>query len=499
MNPQTRRPPFVTPVEGWRRTTYAHERSRNTPAPKHARQNKENGVPEDTQAFDYRRETLLTAIERTREIISDKYNSHYATITNLRSLIKYGSGYRTVKINAYQDEQHPINLPAIVRTSIAVAANNTRLIEYYDPKTSRIREAKPSTVLKFINRISAAEIPDEAIQTIATVLGEQLPTRYGYEFELISGQAIIDLYGRTPYTCMTSSASLKFYANNEPNIQAVRITKDGFTIGRAILWNLTDDRKYLDRIYPASGPHVDLLNKYAKENEWISRQSTSAEIPARTIERLEKANLITVALNAPDPQDNSAHSMGAFPYQDSFKWMKHSPDLTQAMLRFSPRAGWLRIGYTTQYRNHFYCPLLRGWVNEEAVVNARVLDENLNFRAETRFSRDILRRTHTLIRWPKEPGVRLQQTRAYAPNEYLDSIVLDQITGSHFLKQHAVTTPDGQYIFTEDALHMHDDTYLRSSEHLRNVAMLPNGRFILRDNATYNAEAREWQPKGNHE
>jgi hypothetical protein len=176
--------------------------------------------------------------------------------------------------------------------------------------------------------------------------------------------------------------------------------------------------------------------------------------------------------------------------------MKHSPDLQQAMLRFTPRAGWVAIGHVDRYHNLFYCPLLRGWVNQDATVNARVLNDDLTFRAETQFSRDVLRRTHTLIRWPKQPGARIQHTRAYISNDFLDDIVIDDMTGARFLKQHAVTTPDGSYVFHEDALPMHDGTHLRSSEHLRNVAMLPDGKFILRDEADYDPDSRAWTPKG---
>ena len=454
----------------------------------------------EAPSFDFRRETLHETIHRTAAIINEKYAGHYNHMANVRSLTKYGNGYR-LEAGDTPDEQtqHPIHLNDTVRRSLAVSDTDNRLIDFLDPKTGRIRAAKPSTFLKFLNRLTTAGIPDESIQIIATVIGEQLPTKYGYDFTIVDGEAIRALYTGTSYTCMTNSVSLNFYVNNAPELQAVRITKDGALIGRAILWPLHDGRKYLDRVYPSSGPHLTLLSKKAKEEGWVERGTASAEITPAAHERLAKENLITIPLTAPAAGDVSAHSMGAFPYQDTFRWMKHSPNLTQAMLRFESRAGWLGIGHVTRYARHYYCPLLRGWVNEDALVNARVLDNDLSFRAETRFSRDILRRTHTLVRWPKEQGVRIQNTRAYVPNEFMADILIDTITGSHFLRQHAVTTKTGEHIFIEDALAMHDGTHLRSSEHLRDVAMLPNGRFILRDEATYNQDTREWQPKGNHE
>lgn len=431
-----------------------------------------------------RREALLEALNQTatkvtasRTISYEQQRDDRVTANELMYLVRDG----------YVHNRPYTPIPLSVYRSSATGEEDLRLIEYEDPKTQRLKAVRPATFLKFIARTANCPAREEQIGRIATILGEVLPTRYGFDFELISGPDIIDLYARTPHTCMTASPSLSFYVCNAPLIRAIRIMKEGGVFGRAILWPLTNDRYYVDRVYPSSGPHITKFLEYVQEQGWLIRVDHGPAVPD-----LSGLDLVTVPLMPEDDGDRSAHSRGGFPYMDSFAHMKHAPDFSRVMLRYTSARGWLSIGGRSNYASFAYCPLVRGWVWEREMTNARVLLTEDSFRPETRFHQSTLARTHTPIRY-RMPGALFNGLRVYAPKEWAERFVM-LIGGSLALRQHTVMA-GGKPYFIDDTLPMHNGTYLPLQENLRYVAQLPNGLFVLRDDATYNPDTREWSLK----
>lgn len=392
-----------------------------------------------------------------------------------------------------------IHIDERLRNSLAVAAEDPRKIEYIRlSQPDRLKTGKPSTVFKYVAMQTGIEYTPDDVNTLSTVVGELLPTRYGFDIEIVEGQDIIDLYARTMHTCMTSSASLNFYARNAPNIRALRVMRDGQPFGRAILWSLKNGSCFVDRIYPSDGAHINEISELARQNNWLMRYSQSAAIRHESLKDVN--NIITVPLLAQSDTERSVHSRGGFPYMDTLVYMKHSPDKAQVMLAVKHRPGWVSIqANANAYRDMAYCPLLRGWEINANMTKALVIAEDGTFRPETRFSLTLLNRTHTLIRYPKnvlkERGG--QFTRVYISNDA--NIPLGSINGVNALQEHIVTTRAGGRVFIDDALEMHDGTYLPSSTNLRHVALLPTGRFVLRDDAVYDTETRTWTLKGDHD
>ena len=388
---------------------------------------------------------------------------------------------------------HPTYRQRALANSIEVSINNPQHLTYYDLKNDQLRHAKPYTVMRYLNRHLDLNLTDETLQICATIYGDHALKTDAFTFNIIEGDLIKDLYSNTPHTCMTGSASLNFYAENAPNIQAVHIQRGTDTIGRAILWTLIDDRRFLDRIYPSQGHHVPLLIKHAKRQGWITRVDHGASIGAPARDIITRENPITTVLKTARDDRHTTHAMGGFPYQDTFRLMKHSPNKTEVMLRYTPTPGWVTIGYVDQqYRNLVYCPLLAGWEHSANMQYGIVLDERGDFRPETRFSGAYLRRTHEIIRWPKAqtPPTRVL-SRVYASTKD-HNIVQDEYRGYKCLEEHSVKDADGKIIFMDDAVEMHDGTY----QHINNLvhlARLPNGVFVNRRDATYDQETREWR------
>ena len=389
-----------------------------------------------------------------------------------------------------------VNSPTRLSESIQISSRNPRQLEYYHLSTNRIQHAKPFTVFKYIARQAPhLGLQTEYLSLIATVYGDFVSDGHAYTFELVTGNDIKDLYDATQHTCMTRSPSLAFYTRNRDRIHAVHIKRRNQTIGRAILWTLTKDRYFLDRIYPNQGHHIHLLREHAEQEGWITRPGDSASLDYSNIIEFTEEHVITIPLLPANDSERSAHSAGGFPFQDTLRYMKHSPDFSQVMLRFSAAIGWVQIGaMNRQYQNQAYCPLLRGWAPESSFTTTHVLNPDGTFRPETRFLIDVLRRTHTLVRWPKSaprPPDGNFIYRAYAPN---DSDIVTTHNGAQCLRQHAVPGPRGTFIFADEALPMHDGTYATQRD-LVHLARLPNGLFIRRDEATYDLDTREWSPK----
>lgn len=109
-------------------------------------------------------------------------------------------------------------------------------------------------------------------------------------FEVVSGSDIHYWYNYDNYyqrsgslgsSCMASARAswLEIYTANPEQCSMVIFKSPEDTdkiVGRALLWTLTDGKKFMDRIYTINDSDVQLFREYAKENGWYAKYHNSS-------------------------------------------------------------------------------------------------------------------------------------------------------------------------------------------------------------------------------
>lgn len=136
---------------------------------------------------------------------------------------------------------------------------------------------------------------------------------YNYEFEIVSGNDIIEAYDNGPESCMAGASFngisfLQWYADNPDRIRLLKILRNGEYIGRALIWKTDCGATVLDRIYPSDqGPHIAAAICYADDQGWDYRTNHHC---ADAITAHRKIYQCTLPANR--------HNL--YPYIDSFKY-----------------------------------------------------------------------------------------------------------------------------------------------------------------------------------
>lgn len=92
---------------------------------------------------------------------------------------------------------------------------------------------------------------------------------------------------------------------------------DSLIVGRALLWTLSDGKKFMDRIYTIKDSDVQLFRDWAKENGWYSKQYNSSSDSGRVITpEGEQVDLRTLTVNI------KKGMYEAYPYLDTLKYFK---------------------------------------------------------------------------------------------------------------------------------------------------------------------------------
>lgn len=138
-------------------------------------------------------------------------------------------------------------------------------------------------------------------------------------FRLIDGSRITDAYRDQVggHSCMTDDDCHKtaIYEHN-PGVVQMLVFDDGSMTARALVWKTDQGKTAMDRIYPNSGRHIELFNKYARDNGWLVREGNRMPEGDVTFtdEDGDECSELTVSLDLPDPI--------IYPYMDSFRWVK---------------------------------------------------------------------------------------------------------------------------------------------------------------------------------
>ena len=146
-------------------------------------------------------------------------------------------------------------------------------------------------------------------------------------FAVVSGAAIRNFYRDIPIpgSCMCGGASryTQVYADN-PSVVEMLTYDDGKDLkARALLWTARCGTKLMDRIYPNSGYHVDLMHRWASANGYLIREHNS--LPSGPVNFGGTSTEFNVELR---------HN-GEVPYFDSF----HRGDHDARCLWLSTRTG----------------------------------------------------------------------------------------------------------------------------------------------------------------
>jgi len=115
---------------------------------------------------------------------------------------------------------------------------------------------------------------------------------------LIKGEDIGDYYYKTNIkTCMTgpdNNSKIKMYVINPDKVSLLTIKGCNC---RALVWTSDCGKKILDRIYPAGHALIPTIRKWAKENDYILRESADQYIRCYTDINLEDNNYYKITLN----------------------------------------------------------------------------------------------------------------------------------------------------------------------------------------------------------
>ena len=149
-------------------------------------------------------------------------------------------------------------------------------------------------------------------------------------FEEVTGEKIYFWYNYQNYyqrsgtlgnSCMANARAswLEIYTEN-PNQVSLVIFKSqddpDKIVGRALLWTLTDGKKFMDRIYAINDSDVQLFRDYAKENGWYSKyyNNSSDDNKAYAPDGSNVSLDLTVNLDKKDYSN--------YPYLDTLKYFQ---------------------------------------------------------------------------------------------------------------------------------------------------------------------------------
>jgi hypothetical protein len=159
---------------------------------------------------------------------------------------------------------------------------------------------------------------------------DKMNDRFQY-FDVVDGEDIGHWYHYSNYKERSGSLGSSCMSNVNTNyfdiyIKNVDVCKliilrsvedDTKIVGRALLWTLSDGKKFVDRIYTIQDSDVQLFRDYTKENGWYTKQYNSSSDSGRAIApdgTLVDLGTITV--------DIISGMYEAYPYLDTLKYFK---------------------------------------------------------------------------------------------------------------------------------------------------------------------------------
>jgi hypothetical protein len=140
----------------------------------------------------------------------------------------------------------------------------------YDPALTKYTESSFTKMVRWMERqeyftgvVKAKDL--QIVQDIIAEYAQALKTTY--KFRIVSGDLIPGYYCSGPNSCMLNRKSqVQMYADNPDRVELViGFDESGVYSGRALLWTLDDDTRFLDRGYPNNTPLTRQMRKWAED------------------------------------------------------------------------------------------------------------------------------------------------------------------------------------------------------------------------------------------
>jgi len=163
----------------------------------------------------------------------------------------------------------PIN-DNITRSEVKIGRFVKKILDAF-LKNNKSISVTPSEIEKFINTyMSAIVFENDAFNNFEIVSGNEIRRWY-------DEKSYINDKGQLGNSCMKYNRCSEYfgiYCDN-PDVCKLLIFKDNNNklLGRALLWELMDGTKYMDRIYTSKDSHIKLFNKYADKNGYFYNKS----------------------------------------------------------------------------------------------------------------------------------------------------------------------------------------------------------------------------------
>ena len=184
-------------------------------------------------------------------------------------------------------------------------------------------------------------------------------------FELVSGNNILYAYDENTYfsdkgtlggSCMRyeeCQGYLEMYTENDNVELLVLWGPSKKVMGRALVWTLTDGRKFMDRVYYNRDSDLNLFKKYAEENKFLYKEENNSranvEVMTPDDDYLKGVNMrLEVKVY---PIRYSDRTDEKFPYMDTFKYyywregkLRNWRDSSNYYVELEDTDGWVTCG-----------------------------------------------------------------------------------------------------------------------------------------------------------
>ena len=144
-----------------------------------------------------------------------------------------------------------------------------------------------------------------------------------YTIEEVSGEAVRHWYHRDNYqshrgelgsSCMSYDRCqeyLDLYCKNPRQVSLLILkSAEGRLIGRALLWNLDNGERFMDRVYSVLDSDREVFHRHARENGWVYRSSPGEILKGKAS---YSEDLLSVTLETTD--------FGLYPYLDTLRYL----------------------------------------------------------------------------------------------------------------------------------------------------------------------------------
>lgn len=177
--------------------------------------------------------------------------------------------------------EHPIYHEWFWKT-VTEAVDDPKLISYpvFYEQIDNDKSRRKCSMYKFLSNIANCKglnLSSKARNLISQLFGDEITDPKKYEFELVSGKAIEEMYLKFKdveglASCMTIEGygrMTQLYSANPDKVQLVLIKNNNNLIGRSLLWTTDQGVKVLDRVYPSDkGPQTNAAHHWARKNNY---------------------------------------------------------------------------------------------------------------------------------------------------------------------------------------------------------------------------------------